>query len=156
MKKKTKEQTNNDILIAERLRVFRMRNKISHVDIGKLLKLNASTIVSFEKGKTTIKPEYLDMIIEQYNLPSDFFLVKKINNEHDNSQIINNAGDEIEPNEMERSYKHLSNEERIDILLTQNNKLISILETQVSTINNLSTKVNDKNDESKNLKSKAS
>jgi len=132
--------------LRERLKFLKERDNLTQYELSIRSGVNIATLSRLFSGKIN-RPniENIDLLANYFRVTRDW-LLSGIENYNQNNPdqtidepIINNNYKHKTTTEM----KHLSNEERIDRLLDQNDKLITMLQTQVNTINNLSIKVKE-------------
>ena len=138
---------------SERLKLVIEWSKTTPNEFAKSLGYErAMTIYNVLNEKTPISVKLCANICKQYPAINYQWILKGAGemilqsdyNQKNTDQTIDETN--INPNYKHKTtteMKHLSNEERIDRLLDQNDKLISMLQTQVNTINNLSVKVKE-------------
>jgi len=132
--------------LSERLKYLKDKDNLSNYELSIRSGLNQATISRILTGKSE-KPNIknIDILAKYFHVTREWLLSGKDHyNQTNTDQTIDETN--INPNYKHKTtteMKHLSNEERIDRLLDQNDKLISMLQTQVNTINNLSVKVKE-------------
>lgn len=153
MKRKSEEQRIRDKIVGERLRAIRKRKGITQPEMGKLLDVHENTIVGYEKGTTSVDPEYLKIIIEKLGLSADYFDIEKTTpNKYDNNVFAETA-EKYDNNKKQL----LTNPEMISELIIQNRELIEIISRHSRTIENLSYKVKEQGEiEIKKVQGRAS
>lgn len=132
--------------LSERLKYLKDKDNLSNYELSIRSGLNQATISRILTGKSE-KPNIknIDILAKYFHVTREWLLSGK---DHYNQTNTDQTIDETNINHNNKhktttEMKHLSNEERIDRLLDQNDKLISMLQTQVNTINNLSVKVKE-------------
>lgn len=70
MKKVEYNQTD----VGRRLRELRIANGMTQVKLSEELHISADSVSGFEKGKTTISPEYMTIICQLFNVSADNLL----------------------------------------------------------------------------------
>jgi transcriptional regulator with XRE-family HTH domain len=132
--------------LADRLDYLLKRDNITAYELSSKSGLNEATISRLLNGKTQ-KPNIknIEILAKYFHVTRQWLLTGKDEYEQKSTnQTIDETN--INPNYKQKTtteMKHLLNEERIDRLLDQNDKLISMLQIQVNTINNLSVKVKE-------------
>jgi transcriptional regulator with XRE-family HTH domain len=132
--------------LADRLDYLLKRDNITAYELSSKSGLNEATISRLLNGKTQ-KPNIknIEILAKYFHVTRQWLLTGKDEYEQKSTnQTIDETN--INPNYKQKTtteMKHVSNEERIDRLLDQNDKLISMLQIQVNTINNLSVKVKE-------------
>lgn len=143
MKRKSKEEKKQDVLIGQRIARLIFEKKITQSDLAPLLNVNTNSVSNYMNGKTHVKNEYLSAIIKHFNLENDYF---KIANDTDVDYVQENHP------EYNSNINNLKTESNMDLsrstieelvkqngeLIRQVSRLISVQEKNAESILNLS------------------
>lgn len=153
MKRKSEDQRIRDKIVGEKLRSIRKRRGITQPELGQLLGVHENTIVGYEKGTTTLDPEYRKIIIEKLGLHDNYFDFEKTTPLKYDNTIVEEPIEKYDNNKK----TILTHPEMIGELILQNRELIEIISRHSRTIENLSYKVKEQGEiDVKKVQGKAS